>query len=178
MKGVLMNVVEEAVSAEWGDDMWDDLLSDCDLQGAYTALGNYSDADILELAEAASVRLDAPLEDVVRILGRLSFPGLIGRNPAFLEGASSVREFLPRVNDIIHPEVLKLYPGASVPRFALREDGDDLEMDYESVRDMCMLAEGLVLGVADQFGESVTVHQTSCKHRGDARCVIRIEGAA
>lgn len=27
MKGVLMNVVEEAVSGEWGDDMWDDLLA-------------------------------------------------------------------------------------------------------------------------------------------------------
>ena len=86
MKGVLMNVVEEAVSAEWGDDMWDDLLADCDLQGAYTALGNYSDAELIELAEAASARLDAPLDDVVRILGRLSFPPLIGRYPVFLEG--------------------------------------------------------------------------------------------
>jgi predicted hydrocarbon binding protein len=40
-----------------------------------------------------------------------------------------------------------------------------------------MLAEGLVLGSADHFGESVSVHQTSCKHRGDSRCTIRIEGA-
>ncbi len=178
MKGVLMNVVEEAVSREWGEDMWDDLLSDADLEGAYTALGNYSDEELVELAEAASARLSVPVEDVVRILGRLSFAPLSNRYPAFAEAVGSLREFLPTVNDMIHPEVLKLYPGASVPRFALRDDGEHMELDYESVRDMCVLAEGLVLGAADQFGESVTVYQSLCKHRGDARCTIRIEGAA
>jgi hypothetical protein len=78
---------------------------------------------------------------------------------------------------MIHPQVLKLYPGASVPRFALRENGDDLEMDYVSVRNMCMLAEGLILGVAEHYGESVAVDQPSCKQRGDSRCTIRITGA-
>ena len=47
-----------------------------------------------------------------------------------------MREFLPTVNDIIHPEVLKLYPGASVPRFVLWDAGDHLELDYLSVRNM------------------------------------------
>ncbi|MCP4434549.1 MAG: heme NO-binding protein [Actinomycetia bacterium] len=177
MTGLLMNVLEEAVSGEWGDDMWDDLVEDCDLEGAYTAVGNYPDAELVEVAGAASSRLGAPVEDVLRVLGRLSFTPLIRRYPDFADDASSLREFLPRVNGMIHPEVLKLYPGASVPRFALRDDGGTLEMDYESVRDLCMLAEGLVLGSADHFGESVSVHQTSCKHRGDSRCTIRIEGA-
>lgn len=38
MKGVLLNAVEEAVSARWGEQMWDELLTACDLEGAYTAL--------------------------------------------------------------------------------------------------------------------------------------------
>ena len=178
MKGVLMNVVEEAVSQEWGEDMWDDLLADAEVEGAYTALGNYSDDELMDLAEAASGRLSVPVEDVVRVLGRLSFAPLSNRYPAFAAAAGSLREFLPMVNDMIHPEVLKLYPGASVPRFALRDDGEANQHDYESVRDMCVLAEGLVLGAADQFGESVTVYQSACKNRGDVRCTIRIEGAA
>ena len=40
-----------------------------------------------------------------------------------------------------------------------------------------MLAEGLVLGVADHYGEAVVVDQPSCKQRGDSRCTIRIKGA-
>ena len=99
------------------------------------------------------------------------------RYTGFRTTPTSIREFLPKVDDLIHPQVLKLYPGASVPRFALRDNGDDLEMDYLSVRDLCMLAEGLVLGVADHYGETVVVDQPSCKKRGDSRCTIRIRGA-
>ncbi|OAN34468.1 heme NO-binding domain-containing protein [Mycolicibacterium iranicum] len=174
MKGVLLNVVEEAVSHEWGEEMWDDLLADCGLDGAYTALGNYPDSELVALAGAAAIRLGLPIETVFRVLGRLSFAPLFARYTQHLEAPTSLREFLPSVNDLIHPQVLKLYPGASVPKFALRDTGDELELDYLSVRDMCMLAEGLVLGVADHFGETVTVFQSSCKQRGDSRCTLRI----
>ena len=177
MKGVLFNVVEEAVSREWGEEMWDDLLTACDLEGAYTALGNYPDDELVALANAAADRLDSSVEDVLRVLGRIAFGPLKARYKGFLETPTSVREFLPKVNDLIHPEVLKLYPGASVPRFALRDNGSDLEMDYLSVRNLCMLAEGLVLGVADHYGETVVVDQPSCRQRGDSRCTIRIKGA-
>ncbi len=172
-----MNVAEEAVTREWGEEMWDDLLAASDLDGAYTSLGTYSDTDILALASAAADRLASPVDDVVRILGRLCFKPLATRYPACLKGPASVREFLPTVNDLIHPQVLKLYPGASVPRFLVRENGEDLEMDYSSVRNMCKLAEGLVLGAADHFGESVAVDQPCCKQRGDSRCTIRVSGA-
>ncbi|CAN5561592.1 heme NO-binding domain-containing protein [soil metagenome] len=178
MKGVLFNAVEEAVSREWGEDLWDDLLVAADLDGAYTALGNYPDAQMIALASAAADRLNRPVEDVLRTLGRITFEPLLSRYTGVLKGPTSLREFLPTVNDLIHPQVLKLYPGASVPRFVLCENGDDLELDYLSVRNMCTLAEGLVLGVADHYGETVAVDQPSCKQRGDSRCTIRIMPAA
>jgi hypothetical protein len=178
MKGVVFNVVEEAISREWGEQMWDDLLAAADLDGAYTALGSYPDAQLIALVHAASDRLNAPAEDVLRTIGRISFEPLLKRYKGFLEEPASLRDFLPTINDVIHPQVLKLYPGASVPRFVLREDGDDLELDYLSVRKMCTLAEGLVLGVADHYGETVAVAQSSCKERGDSRCTIRITTAA
>jgi hypothetical protein len=177
MKGVLFNAVEEAVSREWGEDMWDDLLIAANVDGAYTALGNYPDEQLVALVNAAAERLNAPLEDVLRTLGRITFVSLLTRYRGYLGQAASVREFLPTVNDIIHPEVLKLYPGASVPRFVLRDAGDHLELDYLSVRNLCTLAEGLVLGVADHYGEPVVVDQPSCKNRGDSRCTIRITPA-
>lgn len=177
MKGVLLNAVEEAVSAEWGEQMWDELLTACGLDGAYTALGNYPDAELVALARAAAERLDCSVDDVQRTLGRLTFKPLMTRYRRFPEAPTSLREFLPQVNAVIHPEVLKLYPGASVPRFVVRDNGDELELDYLSVRDMCVLAEGLVLGVADFYGESVVVDQPSCRQRGDSRCTIRVKAA-
>jgi hypothetical protein len=178
MKGVLFNAVEEAVSREWGEDLWDDLLLAADLDGAYTALGNYPDSQMIALANAAADRLNTPVADVLRTLGRITFEPLLSRYAGVDEEPTSLREFLPTVNELIHPQVLKLYPGASVPRFVLRENGDDLELDYLSVRNMCTLAEGLVLGVADHYGETVVVDQPNCKLRGDSRCTIRIKPAA
>lgn len=176
MKGVLFNVVEEAVSREWGEPMWDALLLDCELDGAYTALGNYPDGELVALARAASVRLDQSVDDVLRILGRLAFRPLLARYKSAEQPPASMRAFLPTVNELIHPEVLKLYPGASVPRFIVRDTGTHLELDYVSVRSMCMLAEGLVLGLAEYYREDVTVDQPRCKQRGDDRCTIRITG--
>ena len=58
--------------ARVGEEMWDDLLVACDLEGARTALGNYPDTEPIALAEAAADRLDCPVGEVVRTLGRLT----------------------------------------------------------------------------------------------------------
>jgi hypothetical protein len=177
MKGVLFNVIEEAVSREWGAEMWDDLLMAAGVDGAYTAIGNYPDSQLVALANSAATLMKSPVDDVLRVLGRISFEPLLSRYSSLIEGPTTLREFLPAINELIHPQVLKLYPGASVPRFVLRDDGDAMELDYLSVRNMCELAEGLILGAADYYRETVSVGQPACKHRGDSRCTIRIVGA-
>ncbi len=44
MKGVVFNIVEEFVTEQWSADDWDDLLDAAGLDGAYTALGTYTDS--------------------------------------------------------------------------------------------------------------------------------------
>ena len=45
MKGVIFNVIEEVVGDLFGDETWDDLLETAEVDGAYTALGNYADTE-------------------------------------------------------------------------------------------------------------------------------------
>ena len=47
MKGVVFNLLEEAVLREFGPDTWDELLDEANVRGAYTSLGNYSDDEIV-----------------------------------------------------------------------------------------------------------------------------------
>ncbi len=175
MKGVLFNVVEEAITSAWGRQTWDDLLNACALEGSYTPVGSYPEADLVTLVNALAGRMNSTTDDVMRTLGRLSFEPLLSRAPALVCEPTSLREFLPMLNGLIHADVLNLYPGATLPRFVLRDNGDDVEMDYLSVRNLCKLAEGLIIGVADFYGETVSVDQPSCKRRGDSRCTIRIK---
>src|SRR5690606_27411138 len=85
------------------------------------------------------------------------------------------RAFVLALNDIIHPEVRKLYPGADVPDFGFdTRDPDVLRMTYRSARRLCAFAEGLIEGAARHYGEDVAVRQTACMHRGDSACVFEL----
>ena len=115
MKGVVFNLLEDAVCEHHGDDAWDDLLDAAELSGVYTSLGSYSDVEMGKLVEAASRALNMPSQEVLRWFGREAMPRLAKRYPAFFEAHQSVRPFILSLNSIIHPEVHKLYPGAHCP---------------------------------------------------------------
>lgn len=162
MKGVIFNAVEEAVITLYSDDVWDDLLDAAGLDGDYTSLGSYPDAHLEALVGAAVEMTGIDAVELIKVLGRHSFPHLADRYPELVDDSSGTHEFLRRVNDIIHPEVLKLHPDARPPRFSF-EDRDDgvLRMTYESERRLGVLAQGLIYGAADRFGEDVTVDVVS-----------------
>jgi Haem-NO-binding len=176
MKGIVFNLLEEIVVREHGEDTWDALLDAAGLDGAYTSLGNYPDEHLVGLVGAASQALGLPADDVVRWFGRNALPLLADRYPAFFEPHQEARSFVLTLNEIIHPEVRKLYPGAATPDFVFdASDPDRLVLDYRSARQLCAFAEGLLLGAGDHYGQTVAIEQSECMHRGDERCLIAID---
>lgn len=175
MKGIVFNLLEEIVVAQYGEDTWDDLLDDAGLDGAYTSLGNYVDEDLMRLVAAASARLELPADDVVRWFGRNATPIFKRQYPDLFSPYDSTRPFVLTLNEIIHPEVRKLYPGADVPVFDFDTSSDDvLVMGYSSPRKLCAFAEGLLQGAGEVFGEQVTISQLACMNRGDEQCRLEI----
>jgi len=176
VKGIIFTLLERAIADEHGDDTWDDMLDGAGLSGIYTSLGDYPDDDLTRLVEQAEVMLGLPAQDVIRWFGRSALPRLAAANPAFFRDHVTTRPFLLTLNEIIHPEVRKLYPGADVPEFDFGETpAGDLVMGYRSHRRLCAFAEGLIEGAAAHFGEPVTIHQPSCMLRSDPACQIVIQ---
>lgn len=179
MKGIIFNLLEEIVREEHGEDTWDDLLDAADLDGVYTSLGNYPDEQLGRLVTAAAAALGLSVDDVVAWTGRRALPLMASRFPKFFDGHTNTRGFLLTLNDIIHPEVRKLYPGADTPEFEFDTSNPDmLVMHYRSARRLCAFARGLVEGAADHFGEAVEFKQDRCMHRGDPECVFHIAFSA
>lgn len=174
MKGVLFNVVEDVVTDVLSADAWDDALERADAGGAYTSLGNYDDAELVGIVGAVSEIADLPVDETLRVAGRAGFARLAEREARLLEGASTWRDVIMSLDDIIHPEVLKLYPGAELPKFTVVEHDPDIVVDYESARGLCALADGLVVGCGEWYGATVEVTHESCVHRGDAVCRLRL----
>lgn len=175
MKGIVFNLLEEIVARDYGEDTWDDLLDDAAVGGAYTSLGSYGDEELMRLVAAASARFELPPQDVVRWFGRNATPIFRERFPAFFEPHDSTRPFVLTLNEIIHPEVRKLYPGADVPVFEFDASSQEvLVMGYRSARKLCAFAEGLLQGAGDVFGETVAIEQPLCMNRGDDSCRLEI----
>jgi len=174
MKGVIFNIVEEVVAAAYGPDMWDHLLGQAGLDGVYTSVGSYPDAQLEALVAAASGETGLPTSDMLRIIGRHAIPRLNDRFPAFFENAGDARTFILGLNQIIHPEVRKLYAGAGCPHFHFTLAERAVTLGYNSPRRLCHLAEGFVLGLADHFGETIAVAQPACMHAGDPTCQIAL----
>jgi len=175
MKGVVFNLLEEVVTRSRGADTWDELLDDAGVTGSYTSLGSYPDENLGKLVMAAAKAMAMKPEDVLRWFGREAMPVLAQRYPVFFAGHASTRPFVLSINDIIHPEVRKVYPGADVPVFDFR-DGEDgaLLMGYQSARKLCALAQGFIEGAAAHYREHVTFEHIHCMHNGDPKCLFRI----
>jgi hypothetical protein len=175
MKGIVFNLLEEVVSKAYGDAAWDQLLDAAGLDGAYTSLGSYGDDEIFALVKVAAATLSLPEADVLRWFGRQAMPLLAARYPAFFANHENVRSYLLTLNDIIHPEVRKLYPGARTPVFDFDTSlADVLAIGYNSPRRLCALAEGFMHGAADHFGERLEIGQSQCMHHGAERCMFQV----
>jgi hypothetical protein len=173
MKGVVFNLLEEAVTAAAGPDAWDDILSGAKVTGAYTSLGNYGDAEVRAILAAAERRLKKPEDDLLRWFGREALPKLAAVYPFFFTPHRGTKAFVETLNEVIHPEVRKLYPGADVPSFDFSSPAANrLVLGYRSHRKWCAFAEGLLEGAAVHYGERVTITQPRCMRRGDEHCSI------
>jgi hypothetical protein len=175
MKGIVFNLFESLVVREHGEDTWDALLEAAGVEGAYTSLGSYPDDDLMRLVGASPPVLGlANPSAVLRWFGRRAIPVLAARYPVFFQ-PHTTRDFILTLNEIIHPEVRKLYPGADVPLFDFDTTSPELlVMGYQSKRKLCALAHGFVEGAADYYGETVSFVHRSCMHAGDAKCVFEI----
>lgn len=176
MKGVIFNTVERIVTEAHGEDAWDDLLEMAGLDGNYHSMGNYEDKDILALVGAASKMLDKPPADVTLWLGEKAMAIFHESWPELFKPYSNCIEFLTQLNEIIHPEVHKLYPGAITPVFTYLEvSRSSLTMQYDSERKLCMFAEGLILGAGTVYKQQIKVTQATCVHRNDDICTFKID---
>ena len=69
-------------------------------------------------------------------------------------------EMLLNTEDIIHKVVRMKNPGAAPPQLKFRRIGDnELLFYYNSPRQMSSVARGIMKGIADHYGETLTIQE-------------------
>lgn len=163
MKGMVFTEFFSLVESAFGDDMLDDIIDDAKLpnDGAYTAVGTYDHMELVSMVVALSARSGMPVPDLVKTFGTYLFGRFVALYPKFFADVNDSFVFLSGIENIIHAEVLKLYPDANLPKFDVQIDGDQLIMTYHSNRHFADLAEGLIIGASKHFNETFEIIKTN-----------------
>jgi Haem-NO-binding len=160
MKGVVFTEFLEMVEDHFSLRMVDEIIEEAAVPsaGAYTAVGTYPHEEMVALVTALSRRSGMALPDLLHAFGRHLFGRFVRLYPRFFQHQTDALTFMAGIEDIIHAEVLKLYPDAQLPRFDVEaHDYDRLVLIYHSPRHMPQLAMGLIEGCIDHFGQSISV---------------------
>ena len=162
MKGVVFTEFLELVEDQFGLEVADRIIQAAKLpsDGAYTSVGTYPHAELLELVHQLSTALGVPVPDLVRTFGEHLFGRFIVAYPQLFKDTDGTFRFLESIENYIHVEVLKLYPDAELPRFECnRQVPDRMEMIYHSSRPLADFAEGLIMGCLKYFGEQIDLER-------------------
>jgi len=163
MKGIIFTELVEMVEARFGLETADVMLEPEGLAsgGVYTATGVYGHGEMVLLLSRLSASTDLSVSRLLQAYGEHLFDRLRALFPVFFERPRDAFEFLATVNDVVHVEVLKLYPDAELPTFICdRIDERNMRLTYSSPRGLADLARGLIARCCRSYGEQVDIADT------------------
>ncbi len=148
----LLEMIEDKLSPELADAVLRDAAPGHG--GAYTAVGYYPHAELMALVAALSRRTEQPVAALVQHFGRHLLGRFVTLFPQMFADQPDLFDFLASIHGRIHVEVHKLYRHAKLPTFeVLSRDARCMRLRYQSPRAMEALAQGLIEGAAEHYGE-------------------------
>jgi hypothetical protein len=160
MRGILFHEFMAFAEERFGSDVATRLVPRHEGHPSWNPVAAYSHEGLLDLAERLGGLTGSDRQDLLRAYGARLFHRLAALYPGFLVGARSFFPFVASFQAAIHDELQKLHPDSEVPRIRCTSRGADrLELVYHSPRRLGDLAEGLLRGCAEHFGERVAIER-------------------
>jgi len=173
MQGIIYNALAEFVETTAGMAVWNEAVESSHLlsEGAFTSGQTYPDEDAVTLAVFVANKLELELPDALRAFGKFLFGFLLDRVPLGVKEFKSTQDLLASLSGTIHAEVNRLHPDSYTPLIDYLPESESKGMIvYRSKRKLCAIAEGLILGAAEHYGQQVRMKHTRCMHDGAEDC--------
>ena len=176
MHGLIFLQLQKFAQQTAGATAWKTLVREAKLPTkSYSAVGVYPDEELIALVDAASRVFNQPVAAIFEAFGEFIAPELIRLYGRLLQAEWKTLDVIENTERLIHAAVRVGNPGASPPVLeCIRTTRDELQIMYSSQRQMCSLAKGIVKGLASHFGETVSLAEDACMHKGDPFCALRV----
>lgn len=177
MHGLLFAELKAYAVARLGPPAWNTLLEKARLPGrVYMANQAYPDAELGSIVAAAAQTTGKDAQAILEDFGKFIAPDLLKLYGSHVNPNWKLLDFLEHTEETIHRLVRLRDPRAAPPRLRTQRLGPDrLLLIYDSERRLCAVARGIIVGLADHYGEPVSVEDEKCMLRGDPRCEIRVQ---
>lgn len=176
MHGFVYTELKDYVVAKLGADAWSSLLVEAGLKGkAYVNYAEYPDAEAVQLVTAASKATGLAPDVILEDFGAFLAPHLFGAYRPLIDPAWKTLEFLENAEGTIHRVVRARNAHARPPVLRCRRvSPTQVVVVYSSPRKLCAVARGIVRGLAQHYGEDVTVTEPVCMAQGQPQCQIEV----
>jgi len=176
MHGIVFEQLREYVWRNHGAQAWTQLLAEAAPgRRFYAPDTSYPDDELEALVAAACRKTGADRGELLQDFGRFIAPMLFELYRPIIVSEWSMLDFLEHVEETIHRVVRLDDPTAAPPRLRVdRTDDARVLIHYDSPRDMCELAKGIVTGLQAEYPEPVTITDLRCMKRGDPECTLEV----
>lgn len=160
MKGVVFTEFIEFIEEKFGFDISDDMIEGSELstKGIFTQAGNYPFGDMANMVQTLSKITNIEASKLIEAYGEHLFSRLVQIYPKPIQTYTNTFDFIQNVENVVHPEVKKLYPDSDLPTFEEVSRSDtELKVNYISSKPLMDFAKGLMLGCANYYKEDIEV---------------------
>ncbi len=175
MLGIIFFLLQRFLQKELGTAAWNRLFAEAGLvPRMYLAEETYPDEEAIGLLQAAGRLTGRPIPDLVESFGYAIAPDLLGLFRSLIRPEWKTLDLLENV-ETMHTAMRNRNPLADPPVVqGLRISENEMQLTYNSKRQLCTVAKGIIRGVAGIYGEDVEIVEHSCMHSGYLYCTFRV----
>ena len=174
MHGTIFAELQKYVVSKLGDEAWETLKLEAGVtRKEYDPLEVYPDAEVGALVTAASRVTGTPADALLEDFGAFIAPDLLELYWGAVQPEWRTLELLEHTESAIHEVVRISQKGATPPYLnARRTDSSEVTITYTSPRKLCAVAKGIIRGVANHYGDGISIAEPDCMLRGATACTL------
>lgn len=175
MHGFIFTRLERFVAGSLDAGPWPALLLDAGVgERAYVPVASYPAHELRDIVVAAARRSGLGVDRVLFDFGRFLAPDLLRNYRHLLAPDWRTLDVLEHTDRVIHAAIRGTRRDATTPRIAVMRASGSAVVTYQSPHGLCAMGRGIVVGIADHFGESVSVREPFCALKGARDCTILV----